>query len=277
MSLSPDARPRPSRLADLRTRTLSALALVAVAGLPVAAGGVLSALFVGGVGALMAWEFRRITAASAGAETAAYAAGVAAAAVAAGLGQGLAAIALLAATGAGFALRDATAGRPAFWAPAGVATFGLAAAAFANLRALEPDGFEIVLWIALVVVATDVGAFFAGRLIGGPKLWPAVSPKKTWAGLGGGVALAALCGGLFSWATTGAHAEWVSTVSALAAVVAQGGDLAESALKRRFGVKDSGALIPGHGGVLDRLDGFAAATLVTAAVTLWRGKPVFVW
>lgn len=149
--------------------------------------------------------------------------------------------------------------------------------AFVALRAVEPFGFDTILWAALVVIAADVGGYFAGRVIGGPKLWPAISPKKTWAGLAGGVALALVVGGLFSWATTGTYFYEVCTVSMLAAILAQGGDLAESAVKRRFGVKDSGVLIPGHGGVLDRLDGHLAALLVAAVVTFSRGQPVFVW
>ncbi|MEM6357157.1 MAG: phosphatidate cytidylyltransferase, partial [Pseudomonadota bacterium] len=111
----------------------------------------------------------------------------------------------------------------------------------------------------------------------GPKLWPAVSPKKTWSGLGGAVALAALTGLIFSWLTTGTFFEEVVTVSAAAALCAQAGDMAESAVKRRFGVKDSSGLLPGHGGALDRFDGLMAATLVVALVTLWRGQTVFVW
>ena len=243
-----------------------------------ASGGVAAALFVAAAAAVMGWEFRRLTCAAAPrSEAAAYAGGFAASAFAAGLGQGALGLGLLAATGAALALRDAAAGRAFGWGPVGAATAGLAATAFAALRAQEPGGLMIVAWIALVVVAADVGAFFAGRLIGGPKLWPAVSPKKTWAGLGGGVALATLCGALFPLAAAGTQSAVVAAASAVAAVVAQGGDLAESALKRRFGVKDSSHLIPGHGGALDRLDGFAAATLVAAAITLLRDRPVFVW
>jgi len=145
------------------------------------------------------------------------------------------------------------------------------------LRAVEPFGFLSIVWAALVVVSADVGGYFAGRSIGGPKLWPRVSPKKTWAGLGGGVVLAFFVGGLFSWATTGTYFYQVCVVSMVAAVVAQGGDLAESALKRHFGVKDASSLIPGHGGALDRLDGHMAAILVATLVTFWRGAPVFVW
>ena len=153
----------------------------------------------------------------------------------------------------------------------------LAGFAFVWLRAQEPYGLLSILWAAAVVTAADVGGYFAGRLIGGPKLWPAVSPKKTWAGLGGAVALAFAVGGLFSWATTGTYFYQVCVVSMVAACIAQGGDLAESALKRHFDVKDASSLIPGHGGVLDRLDGHMAAILVAATVTAWRDQAVFIW
>lgn len=154
---------------------------------------------------------------------------------------------------------------------------GTATIAFVLLRDVEPFGFLSILWAALVVIAADVGGYFAGRVIGGAKLWPAVSPKKTWAGLCGGVVLAFFVGGVFSWATTGTYFYQVCVVSMIAAVVSQAGDLAESALKRRFDVKDASALMPGHGGILDRLDGHMAAILVASAVTFARDKPVFVW
>lgn len=159
----------------------------------------------------------------------------------------------------------------------GIAYICLAGLAFIWLRAQEPYGFLSIFWAAVVVTAADVGGYFAGRVFGGAKLWPSISPKKTWSGLGGGVALAFLVGGLFSWATTGTYFIQVCLVSMIAALVAQGGDLAESALKRHFDVKDASSLIPGHGGVLDRLDGHMAAVLVAAAVTAWRDQPVFVW
>lgn len=163
------------------------------------------------------------------------------------------------------------------WGGLGVLFIGSAAVLFTGLRDFPVFGFENVLWVVLVVMGADIGGYFAGRLIGGPKLWPRVSPKKTWAGLAGGVFLAFLIGGVFSWGTQGTYFQEVCVVSALAALVAQGGDLAESAMKRRFGVKDSGTLIPGHGGVLDRLDGLMAATLVAGGATFWRGEAVFIW
>ncbi|MEM9060143.1 MAG: phosphatidate cytidylyltransferase [Pseudomonadota bacterium] len=153
----------------------------------------------------------------------------------------------------------------------------LAGFAFVWLRNEAPHGLLSVLWAAATVVAADVGGYFAGRLIGGARLWPSISPRKTWAGLGGAVALASFAGGLFSWSTTGTYFYEVCVVSMIAALVAQGGDLAESALKRHFSVKDAGTLIPGHGGVLDRLDGHMAAILVAAVVTAWRDKAVFIW
>ncbi len=117
----------------------------------------------------------------------------------------------------------------------------------------EPDGIRNALWALSLVWATDIGAYFAGRTIGGPKLAPTISPNKTWAGLIGGIALATIVALLM-------HAFYLLPLrfiiaSPLLAILAQGGDLYESWLKRRAGVKDSGSVIPGHGGVLDRLDG----------------------
>ena len=117
----------------------------------------------------------------------------------------------------------------------------------------QKEGVIFTLWALALVWATDIGAYAAGRLIGGPKLAPRLSPKKTWAGLIGGVALASLL-------AVSMHYQYglamrLTLATPLLAVVAQAGDLYESWLKRRAGVKDSGTLIPGHGGVLDRLDG----------------------
>jgi phosphatidate cytidylyltransferase len=268
-----------SSLGDLRTRAVWGAAVAAGALAPILIGGFPAMALVAAAAAAMAWEWRRVTL---GARfepvLGAMVAVATAAAVALGHYTGIAgAVLYLAIATVAVGLLDRFERRDWRWSALGVATIGLAAACFAALRQTEPFGLETALWIAAVVVACDVGAYFAGRLIGGPKLWPRVSPKKTWAGLGGGMAAAAAVGALFSWATTGTYAEQVSTVSAIAALVAQGGDLAESSLKRRFGVKDSGTLIPGHGGALDRLDGFLAATLVAAAVAFARGKPVFIW
>jgi phosphatidate cytidylyltransferase len=130
-----------------------------------------------------------------------------------------------------------------------------------------PNGLIWLIWLVLVVVVTDVAGYFAGRMLGGPKFWPAISPKKTWSGTiagwigAGGLAIAFI-------PFTGAGAGLV-LVSMIASFASQMGDIAESAIKRRTGVKDSSNLIPGHGGVLDRFDGLiGAALLVLLFMTL---------
>jgi len=131
--------------------------------------------------------------------------------------------------------------------------------------------------VLAVVWATDIGAYVIGKALGGPRLAPRWSPRKTWAGLGGGTVCAALSG----WAT----AAWlgispafpVVLISAALAIVEQFGDLAQSIAKRRFGVKDSSGLIPGHGGLLDRLDGLLAVIPVVALMTLLGGRSVLIW
>jgi len=147
----------------------------------------------------------------------------------------------------------------------GVLYFGAPAAVFVWLRQEPRGGAGPLLWLLAVVAATDTAAYAFGRTIGGARLAPRISPGKTWAGLLGGVATAAIVGGCagpflgWPWAPAGALAAGL-------ALVAQGGDLFESWLKRCAGVKDSGALLPGHGGILDRIDGLLPATLVLGLV-----------
>jgi phosphatidate cytidylyltransferase len=148
---------------------------------------------------------------------------------------------------------------------AGVLYTALPAIALVFLREQAGQGLVLALWTLVIVWATDIGAFFAGRAIGGPKLAPALSPNKTWAGLIGGMIAAAIVGALV--ARAGGLPAFCLFAAAPLAVAAQAGDLFESWLKRRSGVKDSGKLLPGHGGVLDRLDGVVpVAMLVAAAV-----------
>lgn len=129
----------------------------------------------------------------------------------------------------------------------------------------EPRGAALLLWLIAVVAATDTLAYAAGRTIGGARLAPAISPGKTWAGLLGGFAGAVLVGGLGAPALDWSPAAGGLLAGALA-LVAQAGDLLESWLKRRAGVKDSGTLLPGHGGILDRIDGLLVATPALALV-----------
>lgn len=131
-------------------------------------------------------------------------------------------------------------------------------------------GFYALVFILFVVWASDIGGYFAGRAIGGPKLWPRVSPKKTWAGAVGGIVLSIAVALLVSFLGWGRVVPLIVLAVALS-VVSQLGDLFESAVKRAFGVKDSGRIIPGHGGLLDRLDGFVAAIIFAAIIGFMRG------
>jgi phosphatidate cytidylyltransferase len=140
-----------------------------------------------------------------------------------------------------------------------------------HLRADAAFGFAAVVFVFAVVWATDILAYFLGRAVGGPKLAPAISPKKTWSGSVGGT-IAAIVAGLAVAPFVGLTPGRSLAVLALAlSIVAQCGDLAKSKIKRTFGVKDSSALIPGHGGLIDRLDGFWAATLAAVLIVILRG------
>jgi len=135
--------------------------------------------------------------------------------------------------------------------------------AWAGLDMLRANyGLGWTLWLILVVVASDIGGYFAGKQIGGPKIWPKISPKKTWSGTVGGWVLAALVGyGAYVFGLAGL---WIIPVSVAVSFFSQLGDMAESAIKRRAGVKDSSNLIPGHGGLLDRFDALLGAGLLVA-------------
>lgn len=154
----------------------------------------------------------------------------------------------------------------------GAAILGTFCLSFLWLRALPGNGLEVVVWLVLAVWFTDAGGYFFGRTIGGPKLAPRISPNKTWSGLGGGILLATV------WSVVwlvwhGGHEIAVTVIAAVSiAVLAQIGDLSVSSVKRRFGVKDTGGLIPGHGGVLDRLDGMLLTGPAAAFVLFLSGK-----
>jgi phosphatidate cytidylyltransferase len=160
----------------------------------------------------------------------------------------------------------------------GVVYLGLFGVAFITLR-LDPEaGRANVFFLMLLVWASDSAAYIAGRALGGPKLWPAISPGKTWSGALGGLVGAMLVGALAAILVAPAAAPlWAALVAGALGVVSQAGDLLESGIKRRFGVKDSSHLIPGHGGLLDRLDGFLAAAPLAVAWSMILGTGVYLW
>lgn len=214
---------------DLGTRTLSAIVMIAVAGTALWLGGWVWTAFVAAVALGVLWEWRGLV--------------------------------------AGFQPSPVKRG---MWNAGGVVYVGLAAAMLIFMRG--PGPLTPLLAAIAAIIATDVGAYFSGRIIGGPKIAPAISPSKTWAGLGGGVVAASLviavddfwtgpigCSAPDCFRPSLHHAVgWGASI----AVIAQSGDFFESWMKRRAGVKDSGSLIPGHGGLFDRVDGLLAVMAV---------------
>lgn len=255
------APPARSRIgADLGTRVASGLVIAVIALAMILAGPLFFAVLLGLVGIIVTWEWGHLVrGADADAAMLAHVATVVAVTLLAAIGQvGLALVTIAIGT---ILVALLSFGTRAGLSALGVAYVGLPIAALLWFRADRVLGLEAVLFIILAVVATDIGAYFCGRLIGGPKIWPGVSPNKTWAGLLGAVAAAGFVGIGVAAFVPAASMPRLALIGAVLAVVAQAGDFAESALKRHFGQKDASSLIPGHGGLMDRVDG-----LVTAAV-----------
>jgi phosphatidate cytidylyltransferase len=187
----------------------------------------------------------------------------------------LAAIAmLLAGSVVSFVLAARHADNP-LWHAAGTLYLGLPVLALVALRASEPQGLQIVLGLFLIVWATDTGALVFGKLIGGARIVPRLSPGKTWAGTIGGCLSAAAVYGLYL-GVLGFHVLAGMAFALLFSLVAHSGDLLESAIKRHFGKKDSGTMIPGHGGILDRMDSIFLASVVLALLVFGaRFNPLF--
>ena len=168
------------------------------------------------------------------------------------------------------------------WTATGFLYAAAAQIASVLVRLDQTKGFAALILILLVVWVTDIGGYVAGRGIGGPKLWPRVSPKKTWAGAVGGFAASLVVAAGFAALGLGKTGP-ILLLGAALSTASQLGDLFESAVKRRFGVKDSSQIIPGHGGLLDRLDGFVAAIVLAAIFGFLRdgvdgvGRGLMVW
>ena len=148
----------------------------------------------------------------------------------------------------------------------------------AQFLRLDPLGMFVIGYILVSVWAVDIFAMFSGKLIGGPKLAPIISPKKTWVGLFGGMFGASLAAGLSFLTVVGfgfgdMQFSAVIIIAPLLAICSQAADLFESAIKRGYNVKDSGAIIPGHGGLLDRVDGLIGVLIIALIIVVWRGGP----
>jgi phosphatidate cytidylyltransferase len=262
-----------------RLRALSALALVPIALGIVLAGGWLYVGFVGLLAVLMALEWRRLSAARFGPEYGRLAGGLAlavglAATILAALGRPREAVACVALGMVLAGILARTRAGAALWAGIGVALIAVPSVALVWLRAVPALGLDLLLWLLIVVWTTDTAAYLVGRRVGGPRLAPSISPGKTWSGLGGGVVGASLASLITTWVLGSERLVQAAGLGAVFAVLAQLGDLAESALKRRAGVKDSGSLIPGHGGVLDRVDGLL---LTAPALAVLVGSKTWPW
>lgn len=157
------------------------------------------------------------------------------------------------------------------WAATGVLYAGIAVVAPSLLRADFEYGLTATFLLFAIVWMTDIGGYFVGRWVGGPKLWHRISPNKTWSGALGSLAGAMAAGLAVGWLARLPSLVATAPLALVLSVAAQGGDLVESAIKRRFGVKDVSHLIPGHGGLMDRLDGFLAAALIAAVLGVARG------
>ncbi|HMN36283.1 MAG TPA: phosphatidate cytidylyltransferase [Hyphomicrobium sp.] len=264
---TPPATP-PLISRELRLRIVSGAAVAAVALLALWAGPVPFALLVFAVAAAMSWEWGRIVRQEGfDVPGVVHIASVGAAAVLSALGMAGLAVAAVA-IGAIAVSALLFGGGQAKLSSLGVLYTGLPVVALVWLRGDASLGLLAVLFIVLAVAATDVAAYFTGRTVGGPKLAARISPGKTWSGLAGGVVAAAIAGGLLGLLTQRGNPAWMALLAFFLAFVAQGGDLAESALKRAYGIKDASDLIPGHGGFMDRMDGIVAAATVAALIAL---------
>jgi len=269
---------RPSDRQNFFRRTASALVLAPLA---------IGAAFVGGwvfaaactvTAALVLWEWSVLV--SRAADWRILAPGLpalcAAAVLAQGKSPGLASAAIaVGALGAAIATgvqpqSERRSARTIFWAVAGVLYAGVVLTSPIVLRSDPQMGFAAVVFLFATVWTTDIFAYLTGRRLGGPLLAPRLSPKKTWTGAVGGLAGGVVAGALVAYASAGTHPVAAGVLALILSIAAQGGDLLESSVKRRFGAKDTSALIPGHGGVMDRVDGFLVAALIAVVIGALR-------
>jgi phosphatidate cytidylyltransferase len=265
--------PRARFGSDLKTRVAAAVAMGSLALATAWIGGFVFAVFWWLASIVVLWEWQRLVGGARFAER------VAVGGLLAALSALLALHGSVLGVGVALALAAVAVGwfterRERTWAAAGAIYAGALVGSAVLLRISPSFGLAAILWLFAVVWGTDIAAYFAGRLIGGPRLWPSVSPGKTWAGaIVGALAGAVLGLALAAWTNRPVALFWLGIATA---IVSELGDLAESALKRRFGVKDSSGLIPGHGGLMDRLDAFVAASVFAAVVAGLNSRSSFI-
>lgn len=273
MMASPERSGTPSpKWQDLGIRALSATVLIPIVLLDVWLGGVWYEIFVLLIGVLIAREWVRLALGDQDFQLALHVLAVLAAGILP-FGPGfLAAAGIIAVAWAMSVALARTTGSKAIWPYLGIPYGAGATMALMVLGTDREFGALAIVWLMAVIWAADSLAYFAGRTIGGPKLAPVLSPKKTWAGLGGAIT-GGILASVFVAVVAGLNSlTMLAVLGGLLAVVGQAGDLFKSALKRFYGVKDAGQLIPGHGGVLDRVDGLIAAAMVAALIgTLHSG------
>lgn len=250
-----------ARWEDLAPRVISAVVMLVIGAVEIVLGGLPFLLLCAAIGGGMVWELSRMIAPAEKTFALALAGLMALAVLFATMLPGHAAFGLLCVPAAIGALRLPRE-RAVFFAFS--LAIGLACYALSEFR--DSGGIRFILWLLLVVIATDVAGYFAGKTFGGPKFWPAISPKKTWSGTAAGWVAAGGVGLLFSLFTEAGLG--LVLISMLVSFAGQMGDIAESAVKRRMGVKDSSNLIPGHGGLFDRFDAVLGATLFVLLLSL---------
>lgn len=260
--------------AEGRLRLASGLVIAPVVLVLMYMGGIPYAVLIAAVGAAGLFEWLRLVDGNVPVVDQAVIYGaLLAALILAACGFPLLGVALIVLVTAGlYAHRRQVGDNAAIWCALGLPYMAASGVAMIYLRAMSMQGFILTCFLFASVWGMDIGGYVAGRLIGGPKLAPHISPNKTWAGFFGGIVLAVVLAGVVLLCAKAAYITIGLEVAVLLALVTQGGDLFKSFFKRRAGVKDSGGLIPGHGGVLDRIDGLVFAAMVLALLQAFGGN-----
>ncbi|MBM3566363.1 MAG: phosphatidate cytidylyltransferase [Alphaproteobacteria bacterium] len=268
MALPASDRPRGGLLPRIASAAVLAPAALAI----VYFGTPLFEIALAAVAGILSWEWTRLCQSRRPSLLAALMTAVAVAAIVA-VAMGHYALAAIAVSAGAIACLAIEGGERSRWMMAGALYVAAPLAAFEWIRVASPAGRDLALWLLVVIWASDTFAYVLGTTLGGPKLAPAISPKKTWAGLLGAVIGAGVAGALMAKMQGAGGVIAVAAVAGILGALGQGGDLLESAVKRHFNVKDASQIIPGHGGLMDRVDALMAAVVgvALARLTGWHG------